>query len=155
MRQLLEKTQNILIEHILVLLLVSVGTILSTLAIFLHDQILLIVQEEKAESLLVNIALYSVIMILLLSITLFYLILHKSKLKLALGTLWDEKFNPYCPNCKKPLTNYGEYEFNKVYSPGYWCMNCKEVIRLYDEENKYLGISDAKKIIKEKNLLKN
>lgn len=152
MRQTFENIQSFLTIHILELLWTLGLALLIIIANFLHYNILSIVQEEKAESLLVYIALYLIIAILLLLITLWYF----HRLKFALGAYWDRRLNPHCNNCKKILGNYKEREIIKgEWSPSYWCKNCKGVVLLYDDEKKYLGIEDARKTLIERKLFKN
>lgn len=149
--KLLAKYLEYLEEHKILKLIATISAPLLTVGYFLHDNLLLLVENNQATSTLAWITLGLLVLLLTLSISLLHL-WYKNKLKFILGAFWDKKLNPYCPNCKKPLTYYGEYEFNKIFSPGYWCMKCKAVVRLYDGEKKYLGIDEAKKIIKERKL---
>jgi hypothetical protein len=69
-------------------------------------------------------------------------------LKLALGVYWDRKYYPYCPSCKKPLSNYAFYQtYGNHRSPGFKCINCKEIVRMSNGADMFLSIEQAKAVV--------
>ena len=92
----------------------------------------------------------SLLLLLILSVSYIFYLRKKLKveLKQALGVYWDKELNPYCPSCKKLLGNYAYYEAGRKHSPGYKCINCNDVIRISDGEKMFLGIGEAREIVK-------
>ncbi len=76
----------------------------------------------------------------------------KPELKLALGAFWDKEFNPYCPKCKTPLTNYVPRPINKGFGWSFECITCKNPIFLFEGEKKNLKIEEAIQILKERKI---
>jgi hypothetical protein len=68
-----------------------------------------------------------------------------NKLFSICGVYWDKDFNPHCPSCQKLLSNYAFYVTDASHSsPGFLCVNCKNVIRLSDSEKIFMNIDEAK-----------
>jgi hypothetical protein len=115
--------------------------------VFLRDSVASWMQDNQAKYWLAN----SIVFLISITIVLFsyILILHyKHRLKFSLGAYWDKELNPYCPSCKKPLSNYGLYSAGRKNYPGLKCIECKEVIRLSDGNKICLTIEGAQEIVK-------
>ena len=60
---------------------------------------------------------------------------HKNRFYLYEGIKWDKKYNPYCPQCEKILTNYKQDNNKKIYTID--CILCKSTINLSIRGNPY------------------
>jgi len=62
--------------------------------------------------------------------------------KLIGGIYWDKHGNPFCPSCKTPVSNYGEYNYG---DKGYYCAVCKTVFMLADASGNAISPTEAQK----------
>lgn len=98
----------------------------------------------------------SLVLISLLSISLFVLALKSSKpkfktgvythnvandLKLKFGAYWDKDKNPYCPGCKTPLSAKEGARYDQTLS----CSKCKTDLKLVNEIGKSMTLGGARK----------
>ena len=145
--KLFQNIPNSLITHTLKWILTEFLSLSILFLTLLRDIVVSWMQDAQTKYWLANIMLILLaIIIVLLS---YILILHyKHRLKFILGAYWDKELNPYCPSCKKPLSNYGHYSAGRKNFPGLKCIGCKEVIRLSDGNKICLTIEEAKEIVK-------
>ena len=62
-------------------------------------------------------------------IILFWVFNKKSELQVKYGVLWDKAKNPYCPNCKIPVSGYNDYGIS---GKGFFCKSCDNIFPLTD-----------------------
>jgi hypothetical protein len=102
-----------------------------------------------------------IVLLILIIITILllpYVVYLRIKMKLfpRFGVYWDFKRNPYCPICKKLLSNYNEEIWD---DPHFFCISCKDKIYLYDNKGRIMKLRHAVKFlfnrkITEKNIQK-
>jgi hypothetical protein len=68
------------------------------------------------------------------------------KLRLRFGALWDHELQPHCPLHKTALRNYDRYGAGDW---GFLCTECKDVIRLKDEDGKSLKFRTAQERLRQ------
>lgn len=72
-------------------------------------------EEQVTATLLASLAL-NVLLALI-----YWILNRKPDFTLKYGIYWDRDKNPHCPNCRKPVGAYGQYQSGK----GYYCKPCK------------------------------
>ena len=122
---------------------------LSVVLISVYNPLAEIYFSKVPKSILLLLPL-SLLLLLILSVS--YIVYLRKKLRIelkqALGVYWDRDLNPYCPSCKKLLSNYAYYEAGRKHLPGFKRINCKDVVRLSEGEKMFLSIEEARDIVK-------
>ncbi|MCI5107942.1 MAG: hypothetical protein MRY76_14625 [Pseudomonadales bacterium] len=107
---------------------VAVGVILIWMASVIGPAILpaisTLVSTETLATLLAGSFALNIVLVIL-----FWIFFKSPDLKLKYGIFWDRDKNPYCPNCKIPISGYDEYNAGK----GYYCKPCKKIFPLKDQ----------------------
>jgi len=68
------------------------------------------------------------------------------RLRLRFGALWDHELQPHCPVHKSALRNYDRYGAGDW---GFLCTECKDVIRLKDEDGRSLKFRTAQERLRQ------
>jgi hypothetical protein len=90
-----------------------------------------------------------VIIIILISSTIYIYYKSKTKLIPMFGILWDKNQNAYCNICKKLLSNHGSLETVDGPIDAYFCVNCKEFFSMRNDKREILTLTAAKDLLKE------
>lgn len=72
-------------------------------------------------------------------VVIFWAFNRRSELSLKYGIYWDNGKNPHCPNCKIPISGYGDYQTGK----GYYCKPCKKIFPPCDASGKDINPEQA------------
>ncbi|OGU63352.1 MAG: hypothetical protein A2279_05540 [Stygiobacter sp. RIFOXYA12_FULL_38_9] len=115
----------------------------------IYNPLIDIVNKFVPKTILVLLPLTLLILLIISVAYIFYLRKKLGvELKQSLGVYWDKDLNTYCPACKKLLGNYAYYPTHTNQMPGFKCVNCKEVIRMSNGKNIFMGIDEAKEFVK-------
>jgi len=126
-----EKVKETIVNRAAEGLAVSVSVILIWMVSKVGPIILPALEANLSQSLLLSLFLAS-IGLNLVFLVLFWVTRKRTEFKLRYGIYWDAGKNPHCPNCRIPISGYGEYQSDT----GYYCKPCKKVFPLQDSAGK-------------------
>jgi hypothetical protein len=109
----------------------SVSAIIIWSAVQIAPIILPAIDAAIPKSTLISLLLASLALNIIV-VVIFWAFNRRSELLLRYGIYWDKGKNPHCPNCKIPISGYGDYQTGK----GYYCKPCKKIFPLCDASGK-------------------